>query len=102
MRGGLSRPRLAPEPNKGLAATFAFRRASGELVDRATFLESAAQSGPRTQTITSITLLGRDRALVTCVVSMPVKGAAGSFDHVRLFVREKDEWKLLAWANERL
>ena len=92
---------VASELDKALGS-FAFRRASGAVVDRGAYLASAAKSGPRELTIRSISLLGRDRALVTCVISMPVNGVQASFDNVRLFVRDHDEWKLLGWANERI
>jgi hypothetical protein len=49
----------------------------------------------------AIVMLGRDRALVTCDVSLPVDGEQKTFENVRLFIRtDADEWKLLGWANE--
>lgn len=84
-----------------LAPTFAFRRANGTLVDREQFLHAVAPSGPRTLTVESIALLGQRRAMVTCVITMPVNGEAKAFDNVRLFVRAGDgAWTLMAWANE--
>jgi len=83
-----------------LASTLAFRRANGTLVNRDEFLQAVKPSGPREMTIQSITLLGQHRALVTCVVSMPVNGRLTRFENARLFVRTADEWKLMGWANE--
>jgi len=83
-----------------LAPVVAFRRASGAFDDRASFLEKVASSIPRETTIRSIDLVGQDRAVVTCVVSMPEGDQEKIFHNVRLFVRVQDSWKLLGWANE--
>jgi Domain of unknown function (DUF4440) len=84
-----------------LAPVLAFRRADGTCVDRAAFLDGITRSASRQTTIESITLLGADRALVTCVVSMSIDDTPKRFHNVRLFVRSDDgEWKLLGWANE--
>jgi hypothetical protein len=83
-----------------LAPAFAMRRASGATVDRAAFLQSVATSGPRTLTIKSIAVLGQERAIVTCTVSMRDQDVPRTFDNLRVFVRAEGTWKLLAWANE--
>lgn len=84
-----------------LAPVLAFRRANGTCVDRATFLDGISASASRETAIESITLLGADRALVTCLVSMSINDTPKRFHNVRLFVRSSDrEWKLLGWANE--
>lgn len=84
-----------------LAAQLAFRRADGTVVNRQEFLKAAKASGPRKTAIQSITLLGRDRAFVTCLISLPVDGQQKTFENARLFVRtEAGEWALLGWANE--
>jgi hypothetical protein len=84
-----------------LAPVLAFRRANGEYVDRSAFLEDVQSSGRRETEIESISVVGRDRALVSCVVSLEVEGQKKRFHNARLFVRAKDgDWKLLGWANE--
>ena len=84
-----------------LAPVLAFRRANGTCVDRAAFLDGVKHSASRETAIESITLLGADRAVVTCVVSMSVDDTPKRFHNVRLFIRSDDrEWKLLGWANE--
>jgi len=84
-----------------LAPALAFRRASGSVVDREEFLGAVKPSGPRELTIQSIALLGRQRALVTCVVTMPVDGKPARFENARLFVRtDAGGWQLMGWANE--
>ena len=84
-----------------LAPAFAFRRASGAVVDRKQFIEAVAASVPRLTAIRSITFAGKARAVVVCVVTMEVQGAKRDFDNLRVFVRTDDgKWKLLGWANE--
>ena len=87
-----------------LAQSFAFRRASGQVVDRAGFLDALASGGDRVADGgTHHFLLGSSRALTTCVVRMTVDGASRRFDNARLFARDAEgAWKLLAWANEPL
>jgi hypothetical protein len=83
-----------------LAPVLAFRRAIGECVGRDAFL-GAVKSGARRETeIESISLLGHDRAVVTCIVSMGDANQEKRFHNVRLFVLMDREWKLLGWANE--
>lgn len=84
-----------------VAPTFAFRRASGALVDRTTFLDDIKPSPPRETEIESITLHGRARAAVSCTVTLLDGDQRKRFHNLRLFVRTDDgAWKLLAWANE--
>ena len=84
-----------------LAPAFAFRRASGVVVDRKQFIEAVAAGAQRTTSIRSITFAGKARAVVSCVVTMEVQGAKKDFDNLRVFVRADDgRWKLLGWANE--
>lgn len=86
-----------------LAPTLAFRRASGTLANRDELLASVKPSGPRTTEIQSVVLLGQTRALVTCIISMPVGGELKRYDNARLFIRsEVGEWRLMGWANEAL
>jgi hypothetical protein len=85
---------------KLLAPVLAFRRANGDCVDKQDFLENVAKGAPRKTAIESIDLVGRDRAIVTCVVSMVDGEQQKSFHNIRLFVRMQDDWKLLGWANE--
>jgi hypothetical protein len=85
---------------KLLAQVVAFRRANGDYVDKQRFLDNVTESAPRETMIESIDLVGRDRAIVTCVVSMGNGDQKKSFHNIRLFVRMQDDWKLLGWANE--
>ena len=84
-----------------LTPAFAFRRASGVVVDRKQFIEAVAPGAERTTTVRSITFAGRARAVVACTVAMDVQGTKKDFDNLRVFVRGDDgKWKLLGWANE--
>jgi hypothetical protein len=84
-----------------LAPVLAFRRANGLCVDRETFLKEVKPSPRRETKIESISLLGRERAIVTCIVAMDVGGEKKEFHNFRLFVRSGDgKWRLLGWANE--
>jgi Domain of unknown function (DUF4440) len=85
-----------------LAPAFAFRRASGTLVDRAAFLDAVKPSAHRETEIESITLHGKARALVSCIVTLLDGDQHQRFHNLRFFVRTDDAWKLLAWANEPL
>jgi len=93
----------APQSKAWLAAlladTFAFRRANGALVGRDDYLAGLKDGGDRTPVgDMEITLLGKDRAFVHCVV----RSGGVDYDNARLFIVEDDAWKLLAWANETL
>lgn len=91
--------------NSLLAPAFAFRRASGVVVDRLGYLNALEAGGARQTKPESIqiTPAGKNAALVTCTVSMPVKGQPKNFHNARLFVRgDRGGWQLLAWANEEL
>ncbi len=84
---------------RGLLATaFAMRRASGTTDTRDTFICHVKQSNPRTTRDVSVTLLGKNRAAVNCIVEMQGR----QYENFRLFIRETENtgWKLLAWANE--
>jgi len=84
-----------------LAPVLAFRRANGALVDRAAFLDGVQPSAARETEIESVELLGHDRAVVTCAVTMTTDDGPKRFHNVRLFVRSGGgPWQLLAWANE--
>jgi hypothetical protein len=87
-----------------LATAFAFRRASGEVLDRDGFLGALDSGGDRSlDRASEVQLLGTSRALVTCVVRMTVGGVSRRFDNARLFARDSEgNWRLLGWANERL
>jgi hypothetical protein len=84
-----------------LAPRLAFRRANGKVVDLDEYLAQVEPGGPRRTTMRAIVMLGRERAFVTCDVSLPVDGEQKTFANARLFIRtESDDWKLLGWANE--
>jgi hypothetical protein len=81
-----------------LAPQFAMRRGRGAIVGRKELLDGVGPNpaGKRVTRIESIELLGSSRALVKCIVEL----GAEKFHNVRLFVRDGDRWRLLAWANE--
>jgi len=81
---------------------FVMRRANGNFTDRRDFLSKVSRSAERQVRVNSIAILGKHRATMDYVVTMPVEGAVANFQNFLLFVREATEpWKLLCWANER-
>lgn len=84
-----------------LATKLAFQRANEArtIVDREEFLMGVASSSDRDTQVESIHLYG-DRAVVTCMVTLKTTGER--YHNLRLFVRRKEGWKLLGWANEPL
>lgn len=82
--------------NEILASRFAFRRASGQLVNREEYLDKVAPSPQRGTRVDELAIFG-DRAVVMCVVEQD----GVHYHNIRLFVREGGEWRLLGWANER-
>src|SRR5690348_6606724 len=90
---------------KLLAPSFAMQRANAArtIVDRTKFLTDLASSTPKARTtqVESISMLGQNRMVVTCVVTMD----GARFQNLRVFVRNPQsggpEWLLLAWANEQ-
>jgi hypothetical protein len=93
---------------KLLGSAFAMQRANPDrtIVDRATFLADLVKSSPkpRTTQIDSISVVGQDRLVVTCIVTMDAR----RYHNLRIFVRSRKpresdpEWLLLAWVNEPL
>ena len=84
-----------------IAPKLAFRRANGDCVDRAEFLNAVKQGPERHTEIESMDILGPNRAIVTCLVTLNVDPAPSRFHNARLFVRDRDgRWNLLGWANE--
>ena len=81
-----------------IAEQFAFRRASGAVVDRPGYLAAVAESEPRLTEIESIQLYG-DRAVVTCVVTLDRDGERPRFHNTRLLIRAATGWQVLGWAN---
>jgi hypothetical protein len=82
-----------------IAEQFAFRRASGAVVDRAGYLAAVAASEPRLTEIESIQLYG-DRAVVTCVVTLVRSDdERPRFHNTRLLIRAATGWQVLGWAN---
>ena len=86
-----------------LAPAFAMRRSDGaSSTDRASFIANVKPSAQRSTEIESIALLPRDRAIVTCVVTVRAPDGAKRFHNARMFTRTSSDqpWLLLAWANE--
>jgi Domain of unknown function (DUF4440) len=89
---------------KVLGPAIGFRRGSGAIVDRATYLAGIGK-GKRECNAASIQMmvLGKDRAVVMCVVRFQAQPDAEwkDFDNTRLFARDaQGAWKLVGWANE--
>jgi hypothetical protein len=84
-----------------LAPVLAFRRAKGKMECRHSFLDSVACSDKRETQIESINLYG-NRAVVTCIVTIKFEDGDKRYHNLRLFVRHKEGWKLLGWANEEV
>ena len=81
-----------------LAGAFAIRRAKGQLDNREMFLLSLTGGGTRKcdpKTI-KVTPLGKQRALVSCIVTV----GEDVIHNTRMFIKEAGRWKVLAWANE--
>ena len=77
---------------------FSARIPARTIDDQVAYLQKVSSGGPRvTQSIDPIEIHG-DRAIVKCMVSIGEE----KLHNVRLFIRCDGEWKLLAWANERL
>ncbi len=85
-----------------LAPQIGFRRANGMVIGKEQFLKDVKPREPTKTEIETIQFFGKNRALVTCVVTMKIDKQDAKFHNVRLFIREGSEWKLLGWANERL
>ena len=84
---------------KNLAPAFAIRRGNParEAVDRKAFVDGVKGSSRRDTEIESISFFGKERAIVTCVVTMD----GNRYHNIRLWVRQpRQDWKLIGWANE--
>ncbi len=84
-----------------LAPAFVLRRAnpSRDTVNRSEYMEGVKRSSQRATEIESITLFGKERALVTCIVTMDGK----KYHNILIFFRQLGrDWRLLGWANEPL
>lgn len=83
-----------------LATELAFHRANGKVVGREQFLKDVKPRDKSTTKVESVNFHGKDRAVVTAVVTLKIDGKDKSFHNVRLFIRDETGWKLLGWANE--
>jgi hypothetical protein len=87
-----------------LATVFAFRRRTGQVVDREVYLNDLPRGAGRARAtnIEAIMLISDNRAVVMCLVTFNDTGEV--FHNVRLFVRGRPDnpWQLLAWANEEI
>ena len=97
-------PRAPCAPKGGTPEPLlAIRRASGVCDDADGFLKAVRDGGDRVidpKTI-DVQILGRFRAVVTCIVE--TKGQR--YHNLRVFVRDdagQPHWQLLAWANEEI
>lgn len=99
LRGLIVEGKLSKDAQPG--PLLAFRRADGVCVGAEAFLQGVEKGSARLTEIEEIRLLGPLRALVTCVVTRD----GIRYHNVRLFIRADvmtQDWKLLAWANERV
>jgi len=71
-----------------LAPELVFRRANGVVVGRQQFLENVSPRSKSKTRIESIILHGRDRAVVTCIVTVKIGGVDSEFHNIRMFIRE--------------
>ena len=87
---------------KLLASEFAFRRASGAVVDALAFLKGIGDGKPRKSAVVEPIQVFGDRAIVECVVTLGDGNDAKRYHNLRLFVRasSSEAWQLLGWANE--
>jgi hypothetical protein len=93
-----------------LAPAFAMQRANPErtIVDRGQFLHELGTADPKARVteVDSMSLVGHERLIVTCVVTMDNR----RYRNVRVFVVNRNpnasnadqKWLLLAWLNEPL
>jgi len=90
-----------------LADDFVFRRANGDIVHKAEYLQSlervAENPYERLETHVREVAIDKDSAVVTVLVVAKRKQMEhlGRFNNVRMFRREDDKWKLVAWINTR-
>lgn len=86
-----------------IGSALAFRRASGAIDDRESFLAKVKPGVQRETTLTSIELLGDARAIVRAIVTTTDANGKARYDNLRLFVRDAaGAWRLVGWANEEL
>jgi hypothetical protein len=79
-----------------IAPILAFQRADGQTFDdREQFLSKVAARPPSKTTIQSVDVMG-NRAVVKCIVELN----GNRYHNLRMFVKHKDVWKILGWANE--
>ncbi len=92
-----------------LADGVRFRRASGKVVDKITFLKDLATPGNTNERLEArqieVLLYGADLAVCSMVVDF--KGtrdgatAVGQFRNTRVFVRSEGAWKCALWFNSK-
>jgi hypothetical protein len=89
---------------KLLASEFAFRRASGAVVDALAFLKGIGDGKPRQSAVVEPIQVFGDRAIVECVVTLGDGKDAKRYHNLRMFVRAtaNESWQLLGWANEEV
>lgn len=85
-----------------LAPELSFRRANGVVIGKEQFLRDIKPRGPSKTEIETIKIYGSARAVVTCIVTLKIDGQDEKFHNIRMFVRQKKDWKLMGWANERI
>lgn len=90
-----------------LTPAFAMQRANPErtVVDRGQYLHELEAADPKARVtqVDSISLVGQERLIVTCVVTMDKR----RYHNLRVFVANRNanadhKWLLLAWVNEPL
>jgi hypothetical protein len=90
-----------------LAEAFTMRRATGVFVNRKEFIDQRVEpmeaTAPNVQRVTDIeavTMLGDERAVVTCTVVL----GENRFHNVPIFTKSGLDggWQVLGWANSKL
>ena len=90
-----------------LADGLRFRRASGQVVDKVTFLKDLAHPGNRNERLAArqIEVLLYAPDLAVCSMIVDFKGSRGgatvenTFRNTRTFVRSNRSWKCAVWFN---
>jgi Domain of unknown function (DUF4440) len=82
-----------------LVPALGFRRANGQVIDRAAFLAAVSAGAVRETELEQIQLFG-NRAVVSGLVRMETAEGPKTVHNLRLFIRGEAGWQLLGWANE--
>ncbi|MGC5224194.1 nuclear transport factor 2 family protein [Micromonospora sp. DT81.3] len=90
--------------DNALSPDLLFRRANGEIVDKAGFI--AALHGPspfvsRASAVTALDVVGNRAVAVVTVTTTDAEGATATFRNVRVLTESPDGWRIGFWFNDR-